>query len=513
MCFIIFAGISYWGLRILNEVSENDLAIIEDQKSSNRLSNNLNENMFLLSNGIVQFRETGNSENITNSLSVLGTINSALEDVRFNDDISEGKYREFKKLFSEAYREMVIDLNKMKKESNPAEIFTLYEQLTGNITSLQNSGSSFFESVSMAQDEKQEQNLVYAKEMKSKLLLFQIIALNLLVVLFVIPLIVVSRASGAILKAIKQLSSGDLSSEIKVLSKDEFGQILGGIAQLQLKLKELVGGLSETINSILNASSEFSSGAQTISTGANSQAASSEEISAAMEQIADVFKQSTDNATETNLIAESAFHGIQTGAGHVDTTLSVIEDIALKNSIIREISYQTKILSINASVEAARASEFGRGFAVVADEVKKLAESTQDSADEIGKVSKEGVEFARKTAEELRGLVNEFQKTSELINQIAEASKEHILTIEQINSSIQEFNKVTQQNASSAEELAASSSDLILLVENMNQLISFFKIDGKNEEDSDSATKNETEEIEQEETEILPDETDGFIAS
>ena len=154
--------------------------------------------------------------------------------------------------------------------------------------------------------------------------------------------------------------------------------------------------------------------------------------------------------------------------------MAVIEDIAQKNSIIGEISYQTKILSINASVEASRAAEVGRGFAVVAEEVKRLAESTQHSASEIKSVSKKGVDLARKSANELRSLVAEFQRTTELVDEIAEASNDHISTIIQINSSLQELNNITQQNASSSEELAASSNELVKLTEQLDTLISYF---------------------------------------
>jgi methyl-accepting chemotaxis protein len=279
------------------------------------------------------------------------------------------------------------------------------------------------------------------------------------------------------LKFAEKIASGNLTATSNVNSGDEIGMLNDALEDLKDKLRNVLNSIKDISLNIMNASAEFNSGSQLISGGASSQAASSEEISAAMEQIAEVIKQSADNANETERIALHAFDGIQHGANQVEKALLVIEDIAQKNSVIGEISYQTKILSINASVEAARAAEVGRGFAVVAEEVKRLAETTQSSASEISKVSKKGVDLARKSANELRELVTEFQRTSELVNQIAVAGNEHINTIVQINFSLQDLNNITQQNASSAEELAASSDDLVKLTHSLDELISYFKLE------------------------------------
>ena len=303
----------------------------------------------------------------------------------------------------------------------------------------------------------------------------------LLVVTFMYVLIVRSLRKKLYytLQFSEKIASGDLSASAAKLSNDEIGQINQAVVSLRDRLREVMNSVKEITTSILTASEEFSSGAQVISKGASSQAASAEEISAAMEQIAEGIKRSAQNAGETGKIAQNAYEGIQHGANKAESALKTIEEIARKNSIIGEISYQTKILSINASVEAARAAELGRGFAVVAEEVKRLAETTQSSAYDINDVSKKGVALTSQSASELRTLVEEFKKTSDLVTQIAEVSNEHTNTIEQINFSLQDLNNITQQNASSAEELAASSDELLKLTYSLEDLISYFKLDSK----------------------------------
>lgn len=349
----------------------------------------------------------------------------------------------------------------------------------------------FYVLVSINLDKIKESNALFQDQqlqaamynnIRTEIILWMSIAVALATFFYILIVRSIRKRIQDTLSFSEQIASGDLTASIGKKSNDEIGLINESLETLKLKLREIITSMKEISTSIMNASSEFNSGSQIISSGASSQASSAEEITAAMEQIAELIKQSAVNANETGLIAKNAFEGIQHGAGKVESALSVIEDIARKNSIIKEISYQTKILSINASVEAARAAEIGRGFAVVAEEVKRLAETTQISATEIGNVSKKGVELTRQSAEELRNLVVEFKKTAELVNQIAEASNEHNYTIEQINFSIQELNNITQQNASSAQELTASSEDLVKLSNSLEDLISYFKVDSEQPE-------------------------------
>lgn len=303
------------------------------------------------------------------------------------------------------------------------------------------------------------------------------------------------------LKFTKRLAEGDLFAKNEFESSDEIGMINASLEELKNKFREVITSLLEISQSIDVASNEFRSGSEVISEGANNQAAASAEISAAMDQIGSMQKQLSVNAHKTDDIAKMAFSGILQGAESVENALTVIEEIALKNSAISEISYQTKILSINASVEAARAAEMGKGFAVVAEEVKRLAESSQQSASEISKVSKKGVNITRESAIELRKLVPEFQKTSELVNEIAKAGEENVITLDQISLTIHELNNIIQQNASSSEELTASSEELVRLAESLNSLIGFFKL-----EDEKETIVQETKEEEKQDDFIEEDE-------
>ena len=154
-----------------------------------------------------------------------------------------------------------------------------------------------------------------------------------------------------------------------------------------------------------------------------------------------------------------------------------MQTIASKINIVQEIARQTDLLALNAAVEAARAGEHGRGFAVVASEVRKLAERSQAAAAEIGTLSADTVKVAREAGEMLSKLVPDIKKTAQLVEEITAACREQDVGSAQINTSIQQLDKVTQQNAGASEQVSSTSEELSSQAEQLQQTISFFRIE------------------------------------
>ena len=184
----------------------------------------------------------------------------------------------------------------------------------------------------------------------------------------------------------------------------------------------------------------------------------------------------TSNSMETNGMAAEIGQAI----GNVDDAsaknLEAARNIAKDIEAINELVMQTNILSLNASVEAARAGDQGKGFGVVAREVGRLAEQTRETADNINNTASQSIEHAEVSSELLNNILPKIKRTIELVREITTASIEQNSGAEQINSAINDLNKVTQENAANAEEIAANSQELASTAEKMNNLISFFKI-------------------------------------
>ncbi|HOP31249.1 MAG TPA: methyl-accepting chemotaxis protein [Spirochaetota bacterium] len=351
---------------------------------------------------------------------------------------------------------------------------------------------------------------------------------------------------AAALEQIKE-GEGDLTHKIEIRSHDEVGYVAG-------LFNQFLGQLSSIIRTIINASAhiahssiEMTNASGSLASVAQDQAASIEETSSAMEEIKatidSVFEttksqaaKAGDNRKLMEFLSESinsinktaqnasimaddtykyAIDGEQVlgqtveGMKEINESSGKIKDIV---TIINDISDRINLLSLNASIEAARAGDHGKGFAVVAEEIAKLAEQTAGSTGEINRLIQEstdrvemGSSLVAKTAESLRLIITNVKQTAELMEQIAKSSveldetskkaannagnvnrmseeissmmQEQSISSNEILKAIDRINAVTQSVASGSEELAASSEELSSQSELLNNLVSKFKIE------------------------------------
>lgn len=310
-----------------------------------------------------------------------------------------------------------------------------------------------------------------------------IVLLSLGFALFIV--IFISRIiTQPLLKGIEfaqNMAKGDLTTEIDINQKDEIGMLAENLKLMNSRIREVITYVSSTSENLLAASLELSSTSQIVSQGASEQASSAEEVSAAIEEMAANIQQNRENARQTEKIAIKAEKDIHFGSGKVTETVDAMREIVNKISIVGDLAFQTNILALNAAVEAARAGEHGRGFGVVASEVGKLAERSKLAASEIDQLTKSSVFNAEEAGKLMNEIVPEIQKTSQLIQEISAANKEQSAGADQINSAIQQLNIVTQQNAATSEELSTNAVELSAQAEQLQEIISFFKIGNENQ--------------------------------
>jgi len=288
----------------------------------------------------------------------------------------------------------------------------------------------------------------------------------------------------------RTVAAGDLSSHIDVTTRDETGQLLQALKDMNDSLVKIVGEVRNGTDTIATASSQIAVGNQDLSSRTEQQAGSLEETASSMEQMNSTVRQNADNARQANSLAVSASEvAVKGGAmvGQVVETMASInassKKIADIISVIDGIAFQTNILALNAAVEAARAGEQGRGFAVVASEVRNLAQRSAQAAKEIKHLIDDsvlkvgaGTQLVDQAGATMNDIVASVRRVSDVISEITAASAEQTAGIEQINEAITQMDQSTQQNAALVEEAAAAAESLQDQASNLARVVSVFRL-------------------------------------
>ncbi|WP_329768560.1 methyl-accepting chemotaxis protein [Stenotrophomonas muris] len=302
-----------------------------------------------------------------------------------------------------------------------------------------------------------------------------------------------SQASVAdVSDVLRAISHGDLTARMDGEYDGVFARMRDDANTTTAQLTGIVRGIQVAADSINNAAQELAAGNNDLSRRTEQQAANLEEAAASMEELTSTVRQNAELARQADSEAHAAGAAVRETEQAMAQMASVMGEIDQSSARISEIStvidgiaFQTNILALNAAVEAARAGEQGRGFAVVASEVRTLAQRAGVAAKEIKELIedaaakvKSGLAVTVESEAAIARVAQASSRTTQLMSDIAAASKEQAAGIEQVNQVVVQMDQVTQQNAALVEEATAASRALEEQAHALTTSVAVFKVEG-----------------------------------
>ncbi|MBW6389792.1 methyl-accepting chemotaxis protein [Billgrantia antri] len=271
-----------------------------------------------------------------------------------------------------------------------------------------------------------------------------------------------------------QVAAGNLKADLPSQGSDELGQMLKALAFMRQSLGALIGDVERRIGVVEPAVTELVSNNEAMASRLEQQASSVQQTAASTEQISATVSQSAEHAQQAGKATLGNVEAVDAAAQVMQALASSMQEITRQADnmagivgTIDSIAFQTNILALNASVEAARAGDHGRGFAVVAQEVRKLASESATAAHRVQVLihsARSEIETGRahagKAEDAMTAIKAASYEVNELMQEISAATAEQSQGIEQISQAIGEIDRATQTSAGSMQRYQAATASL-----------------------------------------------------
>ena len=266
----------------------------------------------------------------------------------------------------------------------------------------------------------------------------------------------------------------DIRSHNDSLYEGEYCQLRDSVYRVIQVLSNVIVQIRSAADQVSEGAEQVANGAQSLSQGSTQQASTIQELAATLSDISNQVQENTHAIKGVEGSANDTVAEVSHSMEKMHEMLSAMEDIAKSSAeiekimkSIEDIAFQTNILALNASVEAARAGNAGKGFAVVADEVGRLAASTAEASKSTASLIvnsiqrvQHGKQIADETATSLNRVSGIISALSEQAKKVSQNSLAQESAIQQTTHGVDQIAGVIQTNSATAQQSAAASQQL-----------------------------------------------------
>jgi methyl-accepting chemotaxis protein len=270
-----------------------------------------------------------------------------------------------------------------------------------------------------------------------------------------------------------RIAEGDLTVRVEPRTdRDAFGR---AFVSMVARLSEAMHSVRAGAEAITTASTEVASSSRDLSESTTRHAEHLERTVATLDDVrASAARSAEDSVTMEQATLRAAREAVGVGAA-VREMAAALQTIVRRTAIVAELASETSLLSLNASIEAARAADHGRGFAVIAHEVRELAERSEQAAREIGKLAESSEQIAQRSDALLSALAPSMQESTSLVQRVTAASTRQGSEIAQVTGTMTDVDSTMQRNAAAAQELAATAGEMAAAAQQLQAMLGQFK--------------------------------------
>lgn len=327
------------------------------------------------------------------------------------------------------------------------------------------------------------------------------------------------RRVGDYQALIARVAKGDLTERVAIAGDDDLARLGASLNEMVDSLALMTGKVTETSTAILTSVEQVRGAIAAQSAGASQQAASISQTTTTLEEIKATSRQNLEKATALKEIAERARAEGDGGLAAVETAVTAMRDTRARmegiaghilelnerlqqigeiTESVGELAQQSKMLALNASIEAAKAGEAGRGFAVVAEEVKDMADQSRQATSQVQRIledirlaasravraveegnegAERGAGLADRAGEVLGNLNRVIHDTTLAAQQIVAAVRQEAAGIEQIRAAMTDINQVTAQSVVATRQTEAATDHLTDYASQLQGMVHRFRVE------------------------------------